>query len=130
MIVASLLMLVGVFAKPLGIPSNLEMLPMLGAGVCFLVLIRLAKKAKAAGQLPVLPESQKKKRFAFVVTVLAMTCISGPFVLPSTGVKASFQVWVWISVATFVFCTTLVWLVLWGQTSKGNAEEGPKRGDG
>jgi len=117
-IAASSLMLITVFAKPLGIPSELEMLPMVAGAVCLLALMRATAKAKAAGEIPQMSEAQTKKWLVFAVAVVAVACVAGPFVMPSTGVRLPFHVWVVISIFTFVLSTAAVWLGLRMRTRK------------
>ena len=110
----SILMLVGVFAKPLGIPSDWDSLPILAAIVCFYLWYRLTKKAKDSGQTAPTapPEGQKRKRAVGMIGAAAIACAAGPFVLPATGVTLPFGVLVAISLVSFLFFIGLIWLSL------------------
>ena len=55
----SALMLIGVFAKPLGIPSDFESVPILASIVFIYLGYRVSRKAKESGQIPASSNSQK-----------------------------------------------------------------------
>ena len=106
-------MLLGVFAKPLGIPSDFEAVPTL-IGIIFIYLAyRISKKAKASGQAPLFPapsQSQKRKRLVLMIFLGAVVCISAPFWLPYTGVTLPFSELLIISISSFFVGAGAVWL--------------------
>jgi hypothetical protein len=110
MLTGSAFMMIGVFAKPLGIPSDFDSIPPLVAVVFIYLGYRASKKAKAAGQIPASSDSGERKRFALMVASCALACIAAPFVLPSTGVTLPFWELVVISVAAFLLCIGAIWL--------------------
>ena len=110
MLTGSVLMMLGVFAKPLGIPSGFDTIPFLGACVFFYLGYRAGKKAKAAGQIPTASDSQKRKRFSLMVASCAVACVAMPFLLPATGVALPFAELVVISVVPFFICIGAIWL--------------------
>lgn len=107
---ASVLMMITVFAKPLGIPVSLEGIPMLGAVLCIYFSLRLIKKAKAVGQLPPLPDAQRRKQFIIMALTLLAASASGPFWMPLSGFKFSLGTMVIISIITFVVSMGALWL--------------------
>ena len=106
-------MLLGVFAKPLGIPSDFEAIPTL-IGVVFIYLAyRISKKSKAAGQTPLFPtpsEAQKWRKLRWTIITCAAVTIAAPFWLPYTGVTLPFGELVIISISSFFVCIGGVWL--------------------
>ena len=110
LLIGSAFMMLGVFAKPLGIPSGLDSIPILIAIVLIYLGYRITKKAKETGQVPASSDSQRRKRFGLLVASSAVACIAMPFVLPSTGVALPFGTLVVISVVSFVLCIGAIWL--------------------
>src|SRR5262245_17520643 len=86
----SLLMLVGVFARPLGIPTSFEGVPILVALVLIFWGYRVSKKAIESGQVTPLSDVQKRKRFILMACVCAVACVAMPFLMPMTGVSLPF----------------------------------------
>jgi len=116
MLTACAFMMVGVFGKPLGIPSDFESIPILVAIIFIYFHSRVRKKAKAAGRIPTASESQKRKLFVLAVALCALVCVTAPFVLPSTGVTLPFAEQVIISVVTFFICVLAIWFGMKSRT--------------
>ncbi len=110
MLAASALTLTGVFAKPLGIPSDYEVLPFLASLVFFYFGFRASKKAKESGEVAPLPDAARRKRFWLMIGCCAVACAVMPFVLPVTGVTLPFATRVIICLVSFVLCIGAVWL--------------------
>jgi len=110
MLTGSALLMIGVFGKPLGIPDGFETIPILVAIVFNYLGYRAIKKAKAEGQIPQVPESQKRRRIGLAVACCAVACFSMPFLLPVTGVVLPFTTEVVISAVSFFFCVGAIWL--------------------
>lgn len=110
MLAASVFMLAGVFSKPLGIPSDFESVPILIAIVLIYLGYRTGKKAKAAGQLPAVSESQKRKQLSLMVVSCAAMCVAMPFVMPLAGLRLPFAELVIISIVSFFLCLGAFWL--------------------
>jgi len=108
----SALMLAGVFAKPLGIPSAFEMVPTLVAVVFIYPGYRASMQAKTAGEIPAASVSQKQKKFWVMVITGAFTCAACPFVLPYSGVVLPFWELVLLSVLSFFMLVGIVWLAM------------------
>ncbi len=110
LLTGSAFMMSGVFAKPLGIPSHLEGIPTLIGIICIYIGYRAQRKEVATGQIPMVPDPQKRKRFALMVALCAVTCAAMPFILPFTGVVLPFTKLIIISVVSFFICIGAVWL--------------------
>jgi threonine/homoserine/homoserine lactone efflux protein len=108
----SALMLAGVFAKSLGIPSDFEIVPSIVAVVFFYLGYRVSKKAKTAGEIPAASISQKQKKFRVMVIACAFACATSPFVLPYSGVVLPFWELVLLSVISFFMCVGIIWLTM------------------
>jgi hypothetical protein len=111
-ITGSALMLAGVFAKPLGIPFDFEIVPSIAAVVFFSLGYRVSKKAKTAGEIPAASVSQKQKKFRVLVIACAFACATSPFVLPYSGVVLPFWELVMLSVISFFMCVGIIWLTM------------------
>ena len=109
MLTGSSLMLIGVFAKPLGIPSDFESVPILAAIVFIYLGYRVGRKAKESGQIPASSDSQRRKRFFLIIGSCAAACIATPFILPAAGVVLPFGTLVVISIVSFVLCIGAIW---------------------
>jgi asparagine N-glycosylation enzyme membrane subunit Stt3 len=113
MLIGCAFMMLGVFAKPLSIPSSFEVIPNLIGIVFFFLAYRVSKKAKTTGQTPLFPapsESQKRKKLGLMLVSGAVVCIAAPFWLPSTGVSLPFGELVIISILSFFIGVGAVWL--------------------
>ena len=106
--IASAVLMIGIFHKPLGLPDVIEM-PLVGlAGVLMGVGFYFAKQAKTPSHLPPpLPDAQKKVWILMLASVAA-ACIAGPFILPLIGPELPFQVRVMICTGTFVLCSAMI----------------------
>ena len=111
-ITGSALMLAGVFAKPLGIPSDLEIVPSIVAVVFFYLGYRVSKRAKTAGEIPTASATQKQKKFRVLVASYAAACVTMPFVMPFTGVALPFGELVVFSIITFFMCIGITWMTM------------------
>ena len=104
--------MLGLFAKPLGIPLGLGAVPTL-VGIIFVYLAcRINKKAKTGGE-PLFPAptvAQKRKRLGLMVVSCGAVSITAPFWLPYTGVTLPFTELVVISIVSFFICLGAVWL--------------------
>jgi|GEM_PF-6093238 hypothetical protein len=113
MLIGFIFMWINILAKPLGIPSSLQSIPILIAAVFLCLGILASKKAKVAGQIPEQTEFQKRKRFSVMVATLGATCVTIPFVLPLiTDVTMSFGELVVISGFTFFMLVGVFWLTM------------------
>ena len=110
MLAGSALILVGVFARPLGIPSDFDSVPILAAVVLIYLGYRASKQAKTSGQIAPLSEVQRRKRFLLAVGSCAVACIATPFILPATGVKLPFRELAVIGIISFLLCVGAIWL--------------------
>ena len=111
-LVGSTLMLAGVFAKPLGIPSDFEVVPTLIAVVFFYLGYRASKKTKTAGEIPAASVTQKQKKFRVMVIACAFACATSPFVLPYSGVILPFWELVLLSFISFFMIVGIIWLTM------------------
>jgi hypothetical protein len=106
------LLLVGVFAKPLGISSSFEIAIELMALVILVWGVFTVVKAKKAGEIPAMSTSQKQKKFWMLVAVYAASSVPMPFLLPLTGVSLPFSELVVLSIITFFLCIGITWLTM------------------
>jgi threonine/homoserine/homoserine lactone efflux protein len=111
-LIGSALMLTGVFAKPLGIPTSLEGVPILAALVLIYLGYRVSKKAVQSGQVTPLSEVQRRKRFFLMAVVCAVACVAMPFVMPLTGVSLPFGQMAVVSVISYGLCLGAMWMGL------------------
>lgn len=109
-LIGSVLMLAGVFAKPLGIPTSFEGVPILVALVLIFWGYRVSKKAVESGQVTPLSEIQKRKRFILMAGVCAVACVAMPFLMPMTGVSLPFAEMVVVSVFSYAICLGAMWM--------------------
>ena len=108
-LIGSGLMLAGVFARPLGIPSEFELIPGVAGVVCLFLAVVMKRKAMAAGLVRAPSEAAKRKYFWLFSVVVVCTCLSGPLILPFTGVRLPFWELVVVSIVTFVMMTAILW---------------------
>jgi len=111
-LIGSALMLAGVFAKPLGIPTSLEGVPILAALVFIYLGYRVSKKAVQSGQVTPLSEVQRRKRFFLMAGACAVACVAMPFVMPLTGVSLPFGQMAVVSVISYGVCLGAMWMGL------------------
>ena len=95
--VASVCMLVSVFGKPLGIPEDWQVAPMLVGAIMFLLVIRLRKKTKIERErtsqpAPVVPLARRKKVFWMVALILIAGSVGMLPTLPYT--VENFHPWI------------------------------------
>ena len=115
MLTGSGLMMLGVFAKPLGIPSGFDTVPTLAAIVFVYLGYRASKKAKVAGELSAWSDAQRRKRFGAMVVACAVACIAMPLVFPFTGLTLPFGQLVAVSTVSFIICIGALW---WGMKTR------------
>lgn len=109
-LIGSAMMMVGVFAKPLGIPTDFDCVPTLLAIVFFYLAYRTSKKGRATGQIPAASDTQKRKQLILIVASCAVGCSVMPFLLPVTGLSLPFGEVVVISIISFFVCVGAAWL--------------------
>ncbi len=108
----SIFLMLDVFAKPLGIPSDFEIILLLVA-IGFICLgYRGIRKAKKDERIPTLSGSQKRKKFVLLAACSGAACVAYPFMAPSLGVSLPFDEAIVISVISFVFCMGCIWFGL------------------
>ena len=106
----SLMMMAGVFAKPLGIPKELEALPNLPGVLFFYWGYRIAMKAKATGEIP-RPTDTKRWFILWVfVTGCATVAIAFPFFATYLGIHLPLPWLAGIAFLSFLIAVTTFWI--------------------
>ncbi len=106
---ASILVLLGVFARPLGLSELSGLLIFLMAMVFLLLGYREVLKARESGQLPAPTEHQQTRRFWLLVGTDGLACIALPFVLRFTGLNLPLSQRIIISAVAFIICVGVSW---------------------
>jgi hypothetical protein len=106
---ASILLVVGVFARGLGLSEMTGLLIFLLAMVLLLLGYREVIKARDSGQLPTPTEHQLSRRFWLLVGSHGLACVVMPFLLPFTGLNLPMVQRVIISAVTFLICALATW---------------------
>ena len=109
MFAGSVFLMLGVFAKPMGVSSDFDSIFSLIAIIFIYFGYRTSQKAKAAGQMPSLSDSKKRKRFVLIAVPCAMACIAFPFIAPSLGVSLPFGELIVISIISFFISMGAMW---------------------
>ena len=110
--VASILMMLTVFAKPLAIPEEWQAAPILIAAVLFLVVFYFKRKAKAepvAQPPPVAPLAKRKRAFWMVASALISGSVIMLPLLPYT--VENFHFWIYYYVVPFQIVFMTIFLV-------------------
>jgi hypothetical protein len=110
--IGSGLLLLGIFAKPLGIPSDFEIIIELVALIVLSWGVVGIIKAKKAGQIPTISASKKRSKFWILVATYSVACLSMPFLLPLTGVSLPFDKLLVLSVITFFICVGITYFTI------------------
>lgn len=130
LITASLLMMVGVFAKPLNIPDPWDFLPMFAAMICFYLFFRGNRKIKqerAASSVPPPPPAPiaaRKKVFWAVAIALIAGSVSFLPLMPYT--VGNFQPWLYYYVVPAQVLFLVVFLTYYRKKLMGSIEPSKK----
>ena len=111
---SSVLMMVAIFHKPIGLPDYFEGILMLAAVICFFVITRLRRRAKSQSMsIPssTPPNPRPARRPWLIISVLALSCVSWPFIAPYTGTVLPFTQLVIIAIVTFILSVGIVLFV-------------------
>jgi hypothetical protein len=117
-LLASALMLVGVYHKPLGLPEDSDIYFFMAGGVCLIAFYVFQHRARLQGDHSAPPPprnwlqrtwADRSKRFWFALVVVAPLAIAGPFLAPYTGSALSFRQEVITSAISFILFIAIVW---------------------
>src|ERR1700722_1688144 len=106
---ASILVLLGVFARPLGLSELAGLLIFLTAMVFLLLGYREVLRARDSGQLPARTAHQQIRRFWLLVGTDGLACVGMPFVLRFTSLNLPLSQRIIISVIAFTICVGVSW---------------------
>jgi uncharacterized membrane protein len=116
-LLASALMLVGVYHKPLGLPEDFDIYFLLAGGVCLIGCFIFQHRARLHGEHTA-PRNwfqrtwaDRSRRFWFAVAVVAPVAIAGPFLASFTGSTLSFSQEVLSSAISFIIFVAILWFL-------------------
>jgi hypothetical protein len=119
-LLGSLLLMLGVFAEPLGLSQTLHWSVLILAPICFIPLIVLQRRRRNARMATGLPPTEKpptKSRFRLLLILIVAGSLSGPLWLPYTGTALSTSTLVVTSIISCLFAV-IVFVLSWRYWNK------------
>jgi hypothetical protein len=120
-LLAAVLMLVGVYHKPLRLPEDSDIYFLLAGGVCLIGCFIFQHRARLHGEYEAQATprnwfqrtwADRSKRFWVALGIVAPVAIAGPFLAPYTGSTSSFSHEVLRSAISFILFAAILWLLL------------------